>query len=128
MHMNLPNYWQSCTINLTIHHHGPDGENEGSFNMTDANVLKQQFNVTMEETWNVHCKVNWRATGCDPCLTFNAPLKKVGKFSATLDIIQQYPNQKSMTLQFHDRHASLALNMNMNWNRVLYFVFKKGRT
>ena len=111
-------------INLTVK---AAGENEGSFNMTDANILKQHFNVTMEETWNVHCKVNGRATGCDPCITFNAPQMGVGKFSASLDIVQQYPNQKSMTIQFHDRHASLALKNNLDWNQVLYFVFKPGK-
>ena len=112
-------------VNLTVE---AEGETEGTFNMTDANILKQYFNVTMEETWNVHCKVNWLATGCDPCLTFNAPRKGIGKFAAALDIRQQYPNQESMTLQFHDRHASLALKKDKNWNQILYFVFKPGRT
>ena len=107
-----------------------EDENTGDFltlHMTDTNILKQHFNATMEETWNVHCKVNYFGTGCDPCITFNAPTKGVGKFSASLDIVQQYPNQKSMTIQFHDRHASLALKNNLDWNQVLYFVFKPGK-
>ena len=115
-------------INLTIHHHGPDGENEGSFNMTDANILKQHFNVTMEETWNVHCKVNQFGSGCDPSLTFNAPQKGVGKFNAFLKITQENPKQDTMILLFHDPDSSLALSSEYNWNQVLYFVIKQGRT
>ena len=122
----LATFFAKFPINLTV---STAIENEDSFkfNMTDSKILKQHFNVTMEETWNVHCKVNRRATGCDPCITFNAPQKGVGKFSASLDIVQQYPNQKSMTIQFHDRHASLALKNNLDWNQVLYFVFKPGK-
>ena len=110
-------------INLTVK---AAGENEGSFNMTDANILKQHFNVTIEETWNVHCKVNQLGSGCDPSLTFNAPQKGVGKFYAFLKITQENPN--TMTLLFHDPDSSLALSGEYNWNQVLYFVIKQGRT
>ena len=96
-----------------------------TFNMTDANVLKQHFNVSMEETWNVHCKVNWK--GCDACFTFNAPLKTVGKFTAVLKIHED-PQREAMILQLHDRDASLALLRDFNWNQVLYFNLKAGRT
>ena len=106
-----------------------EGENAGDFNMTDANILKQHFNLTMEETWNVHCKVNFYVrTGCDPCLTFNAPQKGVGKFYAFLKITQENPKQDTMTLLFHDPDSSLALSSEYNWNQVLYFVIKPGRT
>ena len=96
-----------------------------TFNMTDANVLKEQFNVSMEETWNVHCKVNWK--GCDACFTFNAPLKTVEKFTAILKIHED-PEREAMILQLHDRDASLALLQNFNWNHVLYFNLKPGQT
>ena len=96
-----------------------------TFNMTDANVLKEQFNVSMEETWNVHCKVNWK--GCDACFTFNAPLKTVEKFTAILKIHED-PEREAMILQLHDRDASLALLRDFNWNQVLYFNLKPGRT
>ena len=97
-----------------------------TFNMTDANVLKQQFNVSMEETWNVHCKANV-AKGCDACFTFNAPIKTVGKFTAVLRIHED-PQREAMILQLHDRDASLALLRDFNWNQVLYFNLKPGRT
>ena len=101
---------------------------ESSLNMTDANVLKQHFNSTMEDTWNIHCKVNHFGTGCDPCLTFNAPRMWVGKFTAFLEIEKENIRQDSITLQFHDPDASLALNEEYNWNQVLYFKFRKGKT
>ena len=97
-----------------------------TFNMTDANVLKQHFNVSMEETWNVHCKANV-AKGCDACFTFNAPTKTVGKFTAVLKIHED-PQRESMILQLHDRDASLALLRDFNWNQVLYFNLKSGKT
>ena len=105
-----------------------EGENAGDYNMTDTNILKQHFFVTMEETWNVHCRVNHFGTGCDPCLTFNAPQKGVGKFYAFLKITQENPKQDTMTLLFHDPDSSLALSSEYNWNQVLYFVIKPGRT
>ena len=96
------------------------------YNMTDPNVLKQHFDVSMEETWNVHCKVNY-GHGCDACFTFNAPIKTVGKFTAVLTI-QENPQREAMILQLHDRDASLALLQDFNWNHVLYFNLKPGRT
>ncbi len=97
------------------------------FNMTDTDILKQHFNVSMEDTWNIHCKVAYGQQGCDPCFTFNAPIKTVGKFTAVLTI-QENPHKEAMTLQLHDRDASLALLRNFNWNQVLYFMFKPGQT
>ena len=98
-----------------------------SDNMTDENVLKEKYNVTMEETWNVQCKVNVIGTGCDTCLTFNAPAQKVEKFIAILKI-PEFHGKESMTLQLHDPGHSLALNREYEWNQILYFVFKKGKT
>ena len=121
----LANSLERLPIRLRV---AVDGENEGDFNMTNPTILKQHFNVTMEETWNVHCKVNWFGTGCDPCITFNAPQKGVGKFVAFLNIAQENPTQEAMTLLLHDQDASLALSGEYNWNQVLYFVFKKGKT
>ena len=121
----LANALERLPIRLRV---AVDGENEGDFNMTNPTILKQHFNVTMEETWNVHCKVNWFGTGCDPCITFNAPQKGVGKFVAFLNIAQENPTQEAMTLLLHDQDASLALSGEYNWNQVLYFVFKKGKT
>ena len=96
------------------------------YNMTDANVLKQHFDVSIEETWNIHCRVNY-GQGCDACFTFNAPIKTLGKFTAVLTI-QENPQREAMILQLHDRDASLALSRDFNWNQVLYFMFKPGRT
>ena len=121
----LTDYLKQLPITLMVY---IEGENEGSFNMTDANILKQHFNVTMEETWNVHCKVNQFGSGCDPSLTFNAPQKGVGKFNAFLKITQENPKQDTMILLFHDPDSSLALSSEYNWNQVLYFVIKQGRT
>ena len=98
-----------------------------SDNMTDENVLKEKYNVTMEETWNVQCKVNVIGTGCDTCLTFNAPAQKVEKFIAILKIPEFY-EKESMTLQLHDPGHSLALNREYEWNQILYFIFKKRKT
>ena len=111
-------------VKFTVNVEAKDGK-VSTFNMTDANVLKQHFNVSMEETWNVHCKVNWK--GCDACFTFNAPLKTVGKFTAVLKIHED-PQREAMILQLHDRDASLALLRDFNWNQVLYFNLKPGRT
>ena len=111
-------------VNLTVE---AEGETEGTFNMTDANILKQYFNVTMEETWNVHCTVNILATGCDTCLTFNAPTKTVQAFTMELDI-REFSGITAMILQLHDRDASLALNWKHDWNQLTYIVFKPGST
>ena len=95
--------------------------------MTDENALKAKFNVTMEETWNVHCAVNILATGCDTCLTFNAPTKTVQAFTMELDI-REFSGITAMILQLHDRDASLALNWKHDWNQLTYIVFKPGST
>ena len=105
-----------------------DDKNYKAFNMTDEKILKKHFNATMAEVWNIHCKVNYFAKGCDPCLTFSAPRKGVGKFSAHLNIAQKNPKWETMVLLLHDRDASLALNWEYNWNQVLYFIFKPGKT
>ena len=97
------------------------------FNMTDKKTLEDKFNVTMEETWHVHCKANFQGSGCNTCWTFNAPLKTVGKFTAILKIHED-PEREAMILQLHDRDASLALLRDFNWNQVLYFNLKPGRT
>ena len=122
----LDDYLERLPIRLRVM---IEDENTGDFltlHMTDTNILKQHFNATMEETWNVHCKVNYFGTGCDPCITFNAPQKGVGKFYAFLKITQENPN--TMTLLFHDPDSSLALSGEYNWNQVLYFVIKQGKT
>ena len=97
------------------------------FDMTDKKTLEDKFNVTMEETWHVHCKTNVQATGCDTCLTFNAPIKTIPKFFAMLSI-EEYPGKEAMILQLHNRGNSLALNWEYNWSQLSYFVFKKGKT
>ena len=96
------------------------------FNMTDKKTLEDKFNVTMEETWHVHCKANFQGSGCNTCWTFNAPLKTVPKFFAMLAI--QDIGKEAMILQLHNRGNSLALNWEYNWSQLSYFVFKKGKT
>ena len=106
-------------------------DNEGNYfdyNMTNAESLREHFNATMEETWNIHCKGNYFATGCDRCMTFNAPGKRVGKFIIYFDVVQNFTESESFVLELHDRDSSLALNWNYNWNQVLYFEFKSGQT
>ena len=98
-----------------------------TFNMTDKKTLEDEFNVTMEETWHVHCKGNFLGTGCDTCITFHAPIKTIPRFFAKL-FIEEYPGKEAMILQLHDSGNSLALNWEYNWSQVSYFVFKKGKT
>ena len=119
---DLTRLLQSIPVNFTVHSHTTK-----SVNMTDENALKAKFNVTMEETWNVHCTVNILATGCDTCLTFNAPTKTVQAFTMELDI-QEFSGITAMILQLHDRDASLALNWKHDWNQLTYIVFKPGST
>ena len=119
---DLTRLLQSIPVNFTVHSHTTK-----SVNMTDENALKAKFNVTMEETWHVHCKGNFLATGCDTCITFHAPIKTIPRFFAKL-FIEEYPGKEAMILQLHDSGNSLALNWEYNWSQVSYFVFKKGKT
>ena len=96
------------------------------YNMTDANVLKQHFDVSIEETWNIHCRVNY-GQGCDACFTFNAPIKTIPKYFAKLSF-GEYPGTEVMILQLHGSGNSLALNWEFNWSQMSYFVLKKGKT
>ena len=118
---------ESLPVDLLVSEEDNEG-NSFTYNMTDAEDLEEHFNATLEDTWNVHCKGNYFATGCNHCITFNAPRKQVGKFIMNFNVVQKLPEFESFVLELHDRDSSLALNWNYNWNQVLYFEFKPGET
>ena len=118
----LTKVWQKVPLNFSI-----SLNKSVSFDMTDKTTLEDKFNVTLEETWHVHCKTTKTGNGCDTCLTFNAPIKTIPKYFAKLSF-GEYPGTEVMILQLHGSGNSLSLNWEFNWSQMSYFVLKKGKT